>query len=132
MTPSSEHSPPGERAAAMVAPQRGEAPPGQLMSESVSSGFKVLFSLLISTAYAGGGEYTVPDKPIECDALIPADLEARTGWKVVRAEDRHFIAEKVYQGRAQWQRRMTLLCRDMSSGKVTSEFMVYQWWWRAK
>lgn len=92
----------------------------------------LLLSLFISPAYAGGGEYTVPDKPIECDALIPADLEARTGWKVVRAEDRHFIAEKVYQRKAQMQRRQTLLCRDVSSGKVTSEFVLNQWWWRAK
>lgn len=102
-----------------------------------------LLSLFISPAFAGGGEYTVAEnirwreytvaeKQIECDALIPADLEARTGWKVIRAEDRHFIAEKVYQGKAQWQRRMTLLCRDTSSGKVTSEFVLNQWWWRAK
>lgn len=92
----------------------------------------LLLSLFISPALAGGGEYTVPDKPIECEALIPVDLEPRTGWKVVRAEDRHFISEKVYQRKAEMQKRQTLLCRDVSGGKVTPEFVLSQWWYRYK
>ena len=92
----------------------------------------LLLILFISPAFAGGEEYSVPDKQIECEALIPADLEAHTGWKVVRAEDRLTTSEKVFQKKAVMQRRQTLLCRDVSGGKVTAEFVVYQWWWRAK
>ena len=92
----------------------------------------VLLSMLASPAFAGGEEYTVPDKQIECEALIPADLEERTGWKVVRAEDRLTLSEKVFQRKAVMQRRQTLLCRDVSGGKVTSEFTGYQWWYKVK
>ena len=92
---------------------------------------RCLFLLLFcSTAFAGGGEYDVPDKPYECDALIPADLEPVHGWKVVRAEDRLLIGEQVSQGKAKWQKRLTLLCRDVSGGKVSAEFMAYQLWFK--
>ena len=80
-------------------------------------------------AFAGGEDFHTPDRPYECELLKPVDL---IGWHQVPAEDRLHISELVFKNKAVMQKRPTLLCRDVSGGKVTSEFVVYQWWWKAK
>ena len=89
----------------------------------------LLLSLFVSPAFAGGEDFHVPERPYECELLKPVDLN---GWNQVPAEDRLRISELVYQRKAVMQKRQTLLCRDVSGGKVIDEFLSSQWWWKAK
>lgn len=84
------------------------------------------------TAFAGGGEFELPDKQMECQPLIPSDLHPRTGWKVIPAEDLLSTSTLVAEGKAKMQRRPTLLCKDTGTGKVMPEWVVYQWWVKVK
>lgn len=89
--------------------------------------FLLIFGI-VSAAFAGGEHFSLPEKQVECELLKPADLY---GWNQVPAEDRLRISEQVYLKKARMQRRQTLLCRDVSGGKVMAEFVVWQWWWKA-
>lgn len=88
--------------------------------------FLLIFGI-VSAAFAGGEDFTPPEKQIECELILPADLY---GWKQVPAEDRLRISEQVYLKKAKMQRRQTLLCRDVSGSKVMNEFVVWQWWYK--
>jgi len=81
-------------------------------------------------SHAGGGDFTPPNKSIDCYALIPLDLLPATGWSRMPAEDRLRIAGLVSDHKATVQRRQTLLCQDVYGGNVTAEYVISEWWWK--
>ena len=84
---------------------------------------------LCSPAFAGGGEYEIPDKKIDCYANPQADL---AGWKRVEAVDRYRIAVQASEGKVKMRHEHSLLCQNTEDGKVTSEYLIYEWWYKAK
>lgn len=84
---------------------------------------------LVKAARAGGEDFTLPDKKIDCYANPQADL---IGWKRVEAVDRYRIAVMASEGKAIMRHEHSLLCQNTEGGKVTAEYVIYEWWWKVK
>jgi hypothetical protein len=90
---------------------------------------KILLLLLVLSpvCMAGGEDFTPPERRIDCYANPQADL---AGWKRVDAADRLRISYLVSEGKAKMRHEHSLLCQNTDGGKVTAEFVVYEWWYR--
>lgn len=90
--------------------------------------FLLVFGL-VKAARAGGGDFDLPERKVDCYANPQADL---TGWKRVEAADRYRIAVMASEGKAAMRHEHSLLCQNTEGGKVTAEYVIYEWWYKAK
>ena len=91
--------------------------------------WKYAILLLSLPAFAGGEDFNLPEKRIDCYANPQADL---VGWKRVEAVDRFRIANLASEGKVKMRHEHSLLCQNTEGGKVTAEYVIFEWWYREK